>query len=387
MDRFAEIRPYNDSEVRQVLDNLMQDKDFIDTITRWRFNGIGNNLLLQLIRPVTLRFLKKELVPISDVLSFQKLLAKYIDRMVRDTTSGLTVSGLEFLEQGRSYLFMSNHRDIALDPTFVNYALLNSQHDTARVAIGDNLLSKSFVADLMRLNKCFIVKRSVRGPRQILEAYKTLSSYILHSIEEDNVSVWIAQREGRAKDGNDQTEPAIIKMLAIIRDRKSCEFLDYIKRLRIVPVSISYEYDPCDGIKARELFYSAEKGEYEKSEHEDLRSIESGITKQKGAVHVSFGTPLNNGLDTPEAVAEEVDRQITGNYMLHTTNFYAYHKLYGTIPDILFNEKHDMFESEKKVKEPAIFEKRINGIPPEYRKYALAIYANPVVNKMRNMEN
>lgn len=322
MDKFAEIRPYNDNEVQQVLDKLVGDDEFIAMISKLRFRRL-NGYLPWLFRLFVRRAFKKKTGTISDVRSFQAHVSKYVEGILKDTTNGLSVSNLERLEHGKSYLFIGNHRDIALDPTFVNYAFFRQDRDTARVAIGDNLLSKSFVADLMRLNKCFIVKRSEKGPRQILEAYKTLSAYISYSLKEEDTPIWIAQREGRAKDGNDRTEPAIIKMLAINRDKKRETFSEYIEGLNIVPVSISYEYDPCDGIKARELYQRAEQGGYEKSEHEDLKSIGIGITGQKGSIHISFGMPLKGNLDTAEAVASAVDKQVIGNYMLHPTNFFC----------------------------------------------------------------
>jgi hypothetical protein len=380
MDRFIDIRPYNEEEVRPVIDNLLADNEFINTIVNLRF-PVLNKSLSRFLRPFVRLRLKREFSSVVDVRTFQTLVKSYMDRLFKKTIKKFTVSNLDQIDKG-PYLFMCNHRDIALDPTLVNFALLEDGHDSARIAIGDNLLTKPFASDLMRLNKCFIVKRSAKG-RKALEAYKTLSAYIGHSLFEEKVSIWIAQREGRAKDGNDYTEPAIIKMLAINRDRRVEEVQDYIKRLRIVPVVISYEYDPCDGLKAKELFQTAEYGEYKKGENEDLLSIASGIMGQKGNVHVCFGKPLDQGLDNPEAVASALDRQIIKNYYLHQTNFMAFHELYGDSHDLspLDEEcKLTPLEHEKELKN---FQDRINSMPPEHRKYALAIYANPVVNKLK----
>ena len=380
MDRFAEIRPYRDNEVRQIIENLLADKEFIRTIVNLRFPGL-NTLFSPFLSPLLRRRLKKEFLSIIDVRTFQTLVKSYMEPMFRKTIKEFKVSNLDKLDAG-PYLFMSNHRDIALDPTLINFALLEDGQDSARIAIGDNLLSKPFASDLMRLNKCFIVKRSAKG-RQALEAYKTLSAYISHSIFEEKISIWIAQREGRAKDGNDYTEPAIIKMLAINRDKKAESFSDYIKRLRIVPVVISYEYDPCDGLKARELFHIAQHGEYKKGEYEDLKSIASGVMGEKGHIHVCFGEPLVDNMDAPEAVASAVDRQIIKNYSLHPTNFMAYRELHGDSRDLsLLNARYN-FTTEEYEKGYSIFQQRINSLPQEHRKYALAIYANPVVNKIR----
>jgi 1-acyl-sn-glycerol-3-phosphate acyltransferase len=300
-----------------------------------------------------------------------------MDRMIESTTGGFTVSGLENLDPDRAYLFMSNHRDIAMDPAFTNYALHQSGRDTVRIAIGDNLLTTPWASDLMRLNKSFIVKRSVSGPRELLAASTNLSSYIRHSLQQENAPVWIAQREGRAKDGIDRTEPAVIKMLSLSRDKRQEEFGEHIAGLGIVPVAISYELDPCDARKANELYEIAANGSYQKGEQEDIASIGQGIAGEKGRVHVSFGTPLGAGLATPEEVAEEVDRQVIEQYCLHPSNLLAYRMLRGEdapVPDDLYLEEGDCT--------PREFLERLHEMPQPHRRYALGIYANAVVSKL-----
>jgi len=380
MDRFADIRPYRDSEVRTVIDSLLSDGEFIRTIVNLRFPRFPG-FISGLLDPFVRGRLEKEFASVTDVRTLQDLVRRYMDGMFRRTITEFKVSGLEWLEPGPC-VFMCNHRDIALDPTLVNFALLENGRDSARIAIGDNLLTKPFASELMRLNKCFIVKRSARG-RQAIGAFRTLSAYISHSIFEEKVSIWIAQREGRAKDGNDFTEPAVIKMLALNRARGSEDFMEYIKKLRITPVVISYEYDPCDGAKALELFQTDRHGEYRKGENEDLKSIASGVMGHKGCVHVSFGRPLEGDLGTPEDVASAVDMQIIKNYYLHPTNFMAYRELYGESKDLsLLNEQY-AFDQEEYHKEYMFFHKRIHSLPHEHRRYALAIYANPVANKIK----
>jgi hypothetical protein len=380
MDRFADIRPYNDNEVRPVIDNLLVNEEFIESIVSMRFPQLGDPLT-GFLRPFVRMRLKKEFSSIVDVRTFQALIKTYMTRLFKKTIGDLKVSNIDLLDKG-PYLFICNHRDIALDPTLVNFALIEAGHDSARIAVGDNLLSKPFASELMRLNKCFIVKRSAKG-RQALQAYKTLSAYIGHSILEEKVSIWIAQREGRAKDGNDFTEPAIIKMFAINRDKNAETFSDYIKKLRILPVTISYEYDPCDSLKAKELSHTAEYGDYKKSENEDLKSLASGLMGKKGSVHICFGKALDKGLDSPEAVAAVVDRQIISNYRLHKTNFMAYHELYGEALGLsLLGDECD-FRPALHQKELKEFQGRINRMPSDFRKHALAIYANPVVNKLK----
>lgn len=375
-DPFADIRPYQDEEVPSVLQRLLHSTEFLDAIASLRFEKAAVSLPW-LTRPLVRWFLRWELRNVTDVDTMQTVIKRYMDRMITASSGGFSVSGLESLSGDKAYLFMSNHRDIAMDPAFTNYALHGLGRDTARIAIGDNLLTKPWVSDSMRLNKSFIVKRNLSGPRQLLAATKLLSSYIRHSLLEERSNIWLAQREGRAKDGVDHTEPAIIKMLAMCRDKKAVSFAQHIHDLKIVPVAISYELDPCDALKAAELWQLATQGNYEKGEQEDVASIGQGIVGNKGRVHVSFGTPLGPDLDTPEAVAGEVDRQVRSLYCLHPTNIYAYRMLHGDdapVPDDIYLEEGDCSAEE--------FALRINALPVDQRPYALAIYANAVTSKL-----
>ncbi len=375
-DPFVEIRPYRDEELVSVLQRLVGSREFLDVLSNWRFGTLAR-LLPFVFRPLVRGALAWELREVIDVRSMQMVIKKYMDRMIDHSSSGFTSSGIEALPAGEAYLYMSNHRDIAMDPAFTNYALHRENRETVRIAIGDNLLTKPWVSDLMRLNKSFIVKRSLRAPRQLFAATKVLSGYIQHSLLVEKAPVWLAQREGRAKDGKDKTEPAIIKMLALSRNKREQEFAQHISSLNIVPVAISYELDPCDARKAAELYQMAAKGSYKKGEQEDIASIGLGIDGDKGRVHVSFGTPLANDLETPEAVAAEVDRQVISLYCLHPTNLYAFRMLHGedaSIPDDLYLEEGDCSRAE--------FEDRINAMPEEHRPYALGIYANAVSSKL-----
>lgn len=383
-DPFAEIRPYKDDEVAGVLSGLLHSAEFLDTLAAYRLGRLANFLphqLRPLLRPLVRYLLAREVRDVSDVHSMQLVIERYMTRMIEAATGGFSVSGLERLNPGRSYLFMSNHRDIAMDPAFTNYALHKGGHETARIAIGDNLLTKAWVSDLMRLNKSFIVKRAVSGPRELLAASKNLANYIQHSLLQEHSPIWIAQREGRAKDGVDRTEPVIIKMLSMSRNKREQTFGEHIEGLGIVPVAISYELDPCDAMKARELYQKRSEGVYEKGEQEDVASIAQGIAGEKGRVHVSFGTPLGGELETPDAVAAEVDRQITAGYCLHPTNMYAYRRLYGAdapVPRELYLEDGDC--------SLAGFEARIDAMPEAHRRFALDIYANAVVSKLAPVE-
>ena len=380
MGKFADIRPYNDDEVLPVLDRLLADDEFIGAIASLRL-GAWHKWISFAVYPVVRAILRRELRGVSNVRDFQNIVKKYMDGMVDDTTKGFTVSGLDNLDPTKPYLFMSNHRDITLDPAFVNYAMYHNDHDTVRIAIGDNLLTKPYVSDLMRINKSFIVRRSAKGPRQILAAYRQLSGYIRHSIEEDENPIWIAQREGRAKDGIDRTEPAIIKMIAISQKKKEETFSEFINKMKIVPVAISYELDPCDGAKAKELYETESTGSYQKSEHEDVESIALGISGDKGRVHISFGQPLVGDFETPESVADEVDRQVTSNYVLHPTNFFAYKMLHGEYPEDVYSDKQIPFSIQGLEAQERDFQRRIEALPKEHQCYALGIYANSISHK------
>lgn len=375
-DPFADIRPYRDQEVAAVLARLLNNPEFLGALAAYRLGRLAS-LLPGLVHSFVRYRLAREVRGVTDVRTIQIIIERYMTRMIEGATSGFSVSGLDRLKPVRPCLYMSNHRDIAMDPAFTNYALHRGGYETARIAIGDNLLSKPWVSDLMRLNKSFIVRRSVSGPRELLAASKILANYIQYSILQEESPVWIAQREGRAKDGIDRTEPVIIKMLSMSRDKSQYTFGEHIGDLGIVPVAISYELDPCDAMKAKELFEKTTKGHYEKAEQEDIASIAQGIAGEKGRVHVSFGTPLGRNLDTPDAVAQEVDKQIINEYCLHPTNLYAYRRLYGgraLAAAKLHVEEGDYSE--------AAFDARIEAMPAAHRPFALNIYANAVVSKL-----
>ncbi|MFV0477585.1 MAG: 1-acyl-sn-glycerol-3-phosphate acyltransferase [Parahaliea sp.] len=375
-DPFADIRPYRDDEVPAVLAQLLHNPELLDALASLSMGRLAR-WVPWLCRPLVRFYLARQLRGVQDIYGMQMVVKAYMDRMIADRTGGFTVSGLEQLDAGRPYLFMSNHRDIAMDPAFTNYALNQGGRDTVRIAIGDNLLTKPWVSDLMRLNKSFIVKRSVSGPRELLAASKKLSEYIRHSLLQENSPIWIAQREGRAKDGIDRTEPAVLKMLSMSRDKQASTLSRHIRELGIVPVSIAYEVDPCDALKARELYQRATTGSYIKSEQEDVSSIGRGISGQKGRVHVSFGTALAGEYETADDIARAVDEQIISLYCLHPTNLYAYEMLNGHKPELPTNVCQEAGEWSRKA-----FVARIEAMPEEHRAYALGIYANAVVGKL-----
>jgi len=378
MNEFDDIRPYYDDEVPDVLARLAASREFIDTLMSIKTPRLGR-VVPWLIRPLIARVLRRVFSKIHNVRDFQEQVGINMDKLLRRIDCNLTASGLERLDADSSYLFISNHRDIAMDPAFVNLVLHRAGRETVRIAIGDNLMSKDFATDLMRINKSFIVKRSVESRREKLAAFLQLSRYIRFSLLEEHSHVWIAQREGRAKDGVDKTEKALLKMLSLSKSKEQ-SFADAIRELKVVPVAISYELDPLDGAKAKELYARQTAGAYEKQEHEDLMSIYQGIVGRKGAVHVAFGQPLEEGIDTPEEMADTVDRQIIGNYRLHPSNLIACELLDGPQPRLESWKSQLNCNWSQKTRE---LEARLATVPEQHRDIVLAMYANPVRSKLR----
>jgi len=378
---FDDIRPYNDNEVRPVLERNLNNREFIGAVASLRFPRAAG-VLGFVVRPLVRMVLRHQFGKVANVLDFQIIVERYVARMIASTTTQFTVSGLENLDRSQPYLFVSNHRDITLDPALVNYSLHHAGHDTVRIAIGDNLLTKDYASDLMRLNKTFIVKRSAKGPRELLASLRKLSAYIRQSITVDRHSVWIAQREGRAKNGIDQTEPAILKMFALSAPKGTSVGAGLLE-LKMVPVSISYEYDPCDLMKARELYIVATAGSYQKGPQEDIASIAAGITGTKGDVHLAFGRPLTILPDSVDEVATMFDREIVTNYVLHPSNYFAFHALYGEYPRGVYGAKCVQFDASALESHRVEFAARLEQCPPDHRPFFLANYANAIVSKQK----
>lgn len=380
MGEFDAIRPYADTEVPAVLARLLTDDAFLEILTQYRFPRLAKPLGW-LLKPLIAYRLRLEFRDVASVAALQDKVEAYVDRSIERATDGVTYSGVEQLKAGNAYLFLANHRDIVMDPAFVNYAVYHAGLPTPRIAIGDNLLQKPFVSDLMRLNKSFIVHRSLSGRREKLAAYQLLSAYINHSIREDRESIWIAQAEGRAKDGNDRTDSAILKMFHM--SRKDEPFAEVIRALNLTPVSISYEYDPCDQAKARELFIRASSGSYEKAPGEDDQSIALGITGYKGRVHVHFGAPVQTGLEDSKQLAAEMDQQIIGGYRLFPVHYLAYAMWAERDPALDVPTAAQLFPAEELAAAEAEWHKRLAGCPAEQQPYLVLQYANPVRNQYR----
>ena len=279
MSKFDDIRPYNDDEVRPTITNLLANEELLHAVASLQYPNASKRHP-SFMRFLAKRFMSWQLRGVNDVAGVQHVLERYLRKTLDTTTTELTHSGLHRLDPQKPYLFVSNHRDIAMDPALVNWVLYSNGFSTVRIAIGDNLLTKEYASDLMRLNKTFIVNRSATSPREKFKAAKHLSAYIHHSLHDEQSNIWIAQREGRAKDGRDITNRAIISMFCLNKP-KAEDFSEYIAQMNIVPVSISYEWDPCDTAKANELYQLQAYGEYAKQEHEDVQSIAKGISGQK----------------------------------------------------------------------------------------------------------
>jgi 1-acyl-sn-glycerol-3-phosphate acyltransferase len=276
-----------------------------------------------------LQFSVRNLKTVDDV---QRLVSKYFEQLVERSTDALTVSGLEHLDPTRQYLFISNHRDIVMDSSLINLLILRAGNETCRMAVGDNLLHNRLAADLMRLNKSFVIERDLASARAGYRAMTRTSHYIRHSLQE-HVSVWIAQRQGRAKDGFDRTDPALLKMLLLAYRKQPEPISKLLTNGALVPVSLSYEVDPCAPAKACELAALERDGHYAKGEQEDLDSMIQGLLGYKGRVHVHFNTPIADDFETVDALAEALDKAIVGGIRVFSTNRYADARLAGEEPN------------------------------------------------------
>ena len=262
MDPFKNIRPYADAEVAEVLSSLTSNHSVLNALIGLQFPGILSKI------PLLKYFIKQRLISraktIHTIDDYQKVFKKLMEKVVRESIAEFSVNGLEKLNQNHSYLFISNHRDITLDAALLALNLYQSGFKTFNIAVGNNLMEESWASDLFRLNKSFIIQRSGATKKEIYSGLSLASQFINKSIFQDNDSVWIAQKQGRAKDGIDETDPALLKMIHL-SERKSKSISEYFNSLSVVPVSISYEFDPNDQLKAMELDASELNNKYVKS--------------------------------------------------------------------------------------------------------------------------
>jgi Acyltransferase len=373
MGSFDDIRPYEDSEVAGVVSRLLQDREFLHFIARWQVPWL-HRFLPGLVEMQVARRLSGQLSGVDTIRGFQDIVARTAMRLVEESITLFRYEGIDKLHQDESYLFISNHRDIAGDSMLLNYALYLSGFDTVRIAVGDNLIQRQFATDLMKLNKSFFIKRSIEGRKNLYRALMQSSEYVQASLHEGS-SVWIAQSEGRAKNGMDQTDPAVIKMLTLCERKR--DFAESIAAMKIVPMSLAYEYDPCDEMKARELNSMEQTGDYQKTGGEDLLSLVKGLAGFKGNVVLRLGDVLDASFNTAEEVATEVDRQVMDNLELFPINYWALSRMHEEKYQAVWNRVRNSAD----IGEPGDYETRLAHCERDHREQWLRMYANPVLNK------
>ncbi len=367
---YDDIRPYNLQEVYEVFRKLSK----LQTIRR----------MYEIFMPgVSMSTLEAQASMLTSIDEFQRLfILPGVNKIIDDTTSGITFSGFEKLKQTQSYLFISNHRDIVLDSTFFETILHNLGFNTTETAIGDNLLKSKVIKEVAKINKTITVMRD-GSVKDLYKSALKLSAYIRETISTNRSSIWIAQRNGRTKDGNDLTQPGLLKMLFI-----NCDSVIDFANLNIVPLSINYEFEPCDHLKVLETFKSI-KGNYIKQPGEDLNSIITGVKQFKGRIHLAVGNLMNTKLkkikkslsvnDKLKELARLIDFEIYRNYRLFPNNYIAYDLLYE---DNTFNSYYTESDKDSFIQ---YFHKKIaltGEKNPLIKQFFLQLYANPVINQL-----
>ena len=374
MEEFNDIRSFRDDEIPAAMRRMAQDAAIPRVVEFLDFGMDAEHF-------------RQFLCNIKTVKEFQAILMRdVVEKIMQQTTAGLGVSGIEDLDPTEHYLFVSNHRDIVLDAMFIDYALLKHGFPLLNIAFGNNLVFNPMANDFAKCNKMFQMERG--GSK--MEFYRNLthvSDYIRHLLVENNDLVWIAQRNGRTKDGRDATDPAVIKMLAMSRRDDRVASLD---ELHIVPVSVSYEWESCDMLKTKELYVSRFQ-KYEKQPGEDLNSIITGVKQPKGRVHIHFGKMLTKAdfeklkdcasAEFYKKVAAMMDAQINGNYVLYPNNYIAFDLRNATVAfadQYTYDQKAEFENYMRWMDDCTDFDKRL------LREIFLGIYANPVENHMKD---
>jgi 1-acyl-sn-glycerol-3-phosphate acyltransferase len=373
MSKFDSIRPFYDAEVNENIKSSV-NHPMMKAIMNFTFPELEDDVW------------KEQLRRTFSIRDFQcNFIYHALQKVLEKSSDGLTTSGFEKLEKNTSYLFISNHRDIILDTSLLNSCLFDHGLVMTASAIGDNLVKRDFMNTLAKLNRNFLVQRGL-SPRELLQSSKLMSEYIGQLLLRENRSVWIAQREGRTKDGNDATHSGVLKMLGMGSDEK--DLMQYFKKLKVVPVSISYEYDPTDALKMPQLMAEAKDEIYVKEKNEDFVNLLSGIIGQKKRIHIHVGEVLDKELDLiaaendntnkqVQALAQAIDDSILQSYKLWPTNYIAY--------DLL--NKTNTYSNHYTENEKSLFERRLEmkiDISNEMMVESfLNMYANPVVNKSK----
>ena len=371
---FDEIRPYYDEELPQIFEELIADPAFQKAAT----DAIPN---------VPFELLAQKIRACKSKLDFQETFCYGILwKIAADHTDGLTLDHTALPDKSKAYTYVSNHRDIILDSGFLSILLIDQGMDTVEIAIGDNLLVYPWIKKLVRVNKSFIVQRALTM-RQMLESSARMSRYMHYTINEKKQSIWIAQREGRAKDSNDRTQDSVLKMLAMGGEGN---LIDRLMEMNIAPLAISYEYDPCDFLKAQEFQLKRDIEGYKKTTQDDLISMQTGLFGYKGKVHFQTAPCINDKLEQLDrslpkqelfsSISACIDRRIHGNYRIYSGNYVAYDWLNNT------SEFADHYTSEEKQRFVTYIEQQLGKIkiPNKdedfLRGKLLLMYANPLVN-------
>ncbi len=381
-EEFKDIRPYNDDEVRGAIDTLLHDRQFSHIL-----KGFVPFLPLSISRGL----LRLATVGIHSTLGFQvRFMKPVVKYVLRRCSTGHSFSFQGIAPGTDRYTFISNHRDIVLDSAILDVMLHDNKFPTTcEIAIGDNLLIYKWIRTLVRLNKAFIVRRNI-SRLELYESSRLMSRYMRYAIQKKHENIWIAQREGRAKDSSDQTQVSLLKMLAMSGEGGTAGAIESIKALNLVPLTISYEYDPCDYLKAEEFQQKRDDASWKKSKQDDLVNMKTGIFGQKGHVHYQTGRPVNEWIDTLselsekeffQALAQNIDKEIHRNYRLYPGNYVAVDLLQGA------NETHkSCYTSADKVRFEKYLAERIDMVnlpQPDasfLRERLLTMYANPVIN-------
>ncbi len=372
-DKFQDIRPYIEDEIGPALSRIAKHP-LLSSISAYLFPDKKPDEIGHFI------------ASLKSVDEFQSLVMySAIKKIISDTTKTLSYAGLDQLKNSKKHLLISNHRDILLDSGIIQIIFCMNDIQTSEMAVGDNLITDSFIEDIARSNKMIRVIRNVNA-RELYNSSLILSQYIRQRVSLDQSSVWIAQRNGRTKDGVDLTEQGLMKMLEMSGDG---DFVKDFEELSIVPISISYEFEPCDLLKSKELYVSRRR-KYIKNPGEDLNSILTGIMQFKGNIHLNFCKPLSHQeihacsiLEKNErfkSLAEVIDRKIIESYQLWKNNYIAYDMLYSCdkYSKNYSNQDKQSFISYLKYKLSDI-----DGNPKEMEEIFLSIYANPVLSKER----
>ena len=339
MNKFDSIRPYEDSEVEKVLSSLCSNINVIRALIDSTDSSLMS--LLPFKEKIISLYLKHKTKNITSIHEYQNLFESIVSKVVSQSIDNLSVSGLENLDKNKGYLFISNHRDITLDSALLNLKLHQNGFQTTNNAVGNNLMNEKWASDLMRLNKSFIIDRSDKSKKDIYKSLNLASEFICNSILNKTESVWIAQKQGRSKDGIDYTDPTVLKMIHLSK-RKLLSIDKCFNDLNVVPVSISYEKDPNDLLKTRELYLTSINTSYEKEPREDLISIADGIKGKKGNVHLSIGKKMVFVSDSYDDIASQITNEIKSSYRIHSTNIAACMILGKDIPNHSFsNEEVD----------------------------------------------